>query len=328
MLESATKEVKTKETEPLTMYSEFYENGKRSIEKTCGVKIIPDIGCKATGFHRILKLSKPTNLRGIKYPDSFKYYKAISPDEYDTVQKIYKERLPSSGDGVSEFWAPLFFPKSQNASTPLQLYTLQRLELQSIHEHQFGGTTHDVGISFTPNDCVKTGQWPEAFLPEVDWFDDRLKEIKIEDILTLFPKAEQDVLALCFGRAVVGRTNHIPTGRNKPIRHAFRTMPIMFGAEPGQGKSTLANYLIQAVKGVGYRVANFNSLDSRFNLGSVVASHIAYKDDLTSKALEKSMAADNTKSIITNAQIRVEDKGVNAVELWAHCFLFSNVNRF
>lgn len=52
------------------------------------------------------------------------------------------------------------------------------------------------------------------------------------------------------------------------------------------------------------------------------------KDDCTSEALEANLRADITKQAITNAQIRVEDKGTNAIELWSHAFFFTNVNKW
>lgn len=49
---------------------------------------------------------------------------------------------------------------------------------------------------------------------------------------------------------------------------------------------------------------------------------------MTSEALEKSLKAEDTKQAITGAQLRVEDKFANAVEVWANALFFTNVNRW
>ena len=324
------KETEQKQEEQIFAYHELYTDGKALIEKAADVKLLPDIGCKTTGFHRIFKLAKPQQEAGITYHPDFWHYRPITIEEYAHMQRAWQQKIASIGEALSEFWMPLFMPKSANSSSPLQMYTLQLLELQSLHDNQYSGAAHDVGISFSPMDCVNTSKWPRAFIPEHNWFSDSLNESGLEpsDFLTLFPKAEQDLLALCFGRAVVGRTGHIPIGRTRQIEHTFRTMPVLFGAEPGQGKSTLGNYIINALKSVGYAVANFKSMNSRFNLGSVINSHIAFRDDCTSESLEANLRADDLKQAITNAQIRVEDKGTNAIELWSHAFFFTNVNKW
>ena len=285
MLDNMTEEIKNKKDSEqkqdkddlVYAYHELYIDGKELIETAADVKLLPDIACKTTGFHRIFKLSKPQPEVGINYHPDFWHYRPITIKEYAEMQKAWQQKVSSINDALREFWMPMFMPKTANAASPLQMYTLQLLELQSFHDNQYSGATHDVGISFTPNDCVATGKMPRAFIPEHSWFSDSLRQSELEpgDFLTLFPKAEQDLLALCFGRAVVGRTGHIPIGRTKQIEHTFRTMPVLFGAEPGQGKSTLGNYIINAFKSVGYSVANFKSMSSRFNLGSVVNAHIA-----------------------------------------------------
>lgn len=275
--EQAKAEGKAESKQILRPLHTIYLLGKTKLEEAYSVQLVPDISCKTTGYHKIYKRTNPEPEQGITYPDGFKHYRPITIDEYALLQSNWLNGISSMEADVVEFWEPLFLPKSANATTQLQLYTLQMLELQAIHDNQLSGTTHSIGISFTPNDCIKAGEWPRAFLPELSWFSENLRNSSIttRNILSLFPEAEADLLALCFGRAVVGRTGHVPIGRTKPIDHTFRTMPVLFGAEPGQGKSTLANYIINAIKSVGYTVSNFNSMNSRFNLGSVISSHIS-----------------------------------------------------
>ena len=320
---------KNAQLDAVPAYADLYEIGKTWIEDELAILLVPDSACKATGMHRIYKLAKPHNEPGIEYPENFRYYRAIKPEEYDEAQQIWRLKgLAQLPDDVKEFWMPFFMPKASSTSTILELYAAQRLQLQSAYDAQFGGATHSLGISFTPNECIETKEWPTAFIPEKSWFKPDLEAIQIKDVLTLFPDIEQQLLALCFGRAVVGRTNHIPVGRTDPIEHTWRTMPIIFGSEPGQGKSAFANMLIQAMRSVGYRVANFKSMANRFNLGSVVSAHIGYRDDMTSSALKKTLAADDTKQVITGAQVRVENKNTDAFEIWSHALLLANVNRW
>ena len=273
------KEQKSEEAKiPIMAMHAMYNEGKAFLENNLHIQLLPDISCKTTGFHRLYKEAEPVAEIGLNYPPDFKYFRPITLHEYGVAQDTWlRFDTGAISEPIRMFWSPLFMPKSASIATPLQLYTMQILELQAIHDAQMGGAKHEVGISFTPSDCLKNKTWARAFIPELEWFSSNLLNsgLKPKDFLTLFPDAEADLLTLCFGRAVVGRTGHVPVGRTKQIEHTFRTMPVLFGAEPGQGKSTLANYVINAMKSVGYTVANFNSMNSRFNLGSVINSHIA-----------------------------------------------------
>lgn len=268
------------EAEPAFLpFAELYEQGLSIIERIASMRLLPDISARMTGFHKLLKLSEPTPEAGIEYPPEFKHYRPISIAEYRDFQLLWQNEIANRmADEVRDFWVPLIMPKAQAASSPLQLYTLQLLELASTYDSQFNGATHDVGISFAPSETLadKSAKC-RAFVPEMSWFSERLRNsgITTGQILSIFPEAEAEILAISLGRAVVGRTGHIPPGRTKPIEHTFRTMPILFGAEPGQGKSTFANYFINALKSVGYDVATFKSMGSRFNMGTVAQAHIA-----------------------------------------------------
>lgn len=316
------------ESDQVYSNSYLYNQGKKLIEKRFNLKLIPDIEQKPTCYHKVLINSKPFPMKGITYPQGFTYYRAITPNEFDDVQSMWVEAIYEIDPDVAEFWSPLFIPKSANATTKLDLYTLQRLQLTSRYEKQFGGATHDLGISFHPQECLDTKTTPQAFIPERDWFDESLHQVTLEDIFTLYDTYEMKMFALCLGRAVVGRTNHIPVGRTEPITHTFRNMLVSYGYEPGQGKSVMMNNFINALRKVGYRVSNFDSLSKQFNLGSVISAHIAYKDDMTSDALKSNLKASNTKQAITNAQIRVENKGVDAIEQWSHALFITNINRY
>lgn len=284
------------EDKPIT-YADRYTIGKKLIEQKCGIMLEVDLTCRATCLHRLMFIAEPNEVKGINFPADFYYMRYATTAEFDSVVRTWNELIAKAdrlaevpisensngttyGD-IIEFWEPLFVPKAMSASSPLELYTLQVAQLEADYYKQFGGATHRLGISIQPSNCGT--DLPYAYLPERDWFDDVLHEVQIEDILTLFPKPERELLAICFGRAVVGRSDNILIGGYKyngvqydePIKHTFRTMPVIFGAEPGQGKSVLANMLINALKSVGYKVANFNTMASRFNLGDVVTAHIA-----------------------------------------------------
>lgn len=314
----------------LSSYASMYAKGFEFITQAMKVQLIPDAACKSTCFHRLRKKSDLAPIPGITWPNGFSISRPATTEEFDELQAEWlhccdDKELESD---VVKFWSPLFKPQNMNSSSELELYTLQKLQIQSAYDAQYGGAIHNVGISLNPSKAHAKGLYPEAFIPERGWFDKAFEEIEIKDILTLFAEPEQELLAICFGRAVAGRPNHLPIGDDKPLRHAFRTFPVIFGAEPGQGKSIFANALINAMKLVGYRVANFKTMATRFNLGSVISAHVAYRDDCTSDALGALLKADDTKQAITNAQIRVEDKGTNAIEIWSNAFFFTNVNRW
>jgi hypothetical protein len=88
------------------------------------------------------------------------------------------------------------------------------------------------------------------------------------------------------------------------------------------------NGIINAMKYVGYDVASMGDFGSRFNQGSVVTSHLAYNDDLTLDSLERMLKAHSFKSVVTGGCEKVEQKGVDAIEVVANTVILANCNEW
>jgi hypothetical protein len=67
---------------------------------------------------------------------------------------------------------------------------------------------------------------------------------------------------------------------------------------------------------------------SRFNQGSVVTSHLAYNDDLTLDSLERMLKAHSFKSVVTGGTEKIENKGVDAIEVVANTVILANCNEW
>ena len=133
------------------------------------------------------------------------------------------------------------------------------------------------------------------------------------------------MVKLIIGRACVGRSGSVHPGTVDIIEHGFRKAGVVIG-EPGVGKTITLNGILNAMKYVGYDVSAMGDFGSRFNQGSVITSHLAYNDDLTLESLEKMLKAHSFKSVVTGGTEKIENKGVDAVEVVANTVILANCN--
>jgi hypothetical protein len=126
------------------------------------------------------------------------------------------------------FWAPLVNPVADGKSK-LHAYTKRLLQTKETQGAKVGDKFRD-GISLLGSNGA------QMWVPPKEWFSPQVQQLTVDDLLTILPPAEQEILTLLLGRAVVGRNESI-TLEGTTIEHTFRTMAIMVGYEAGLGKA-------------------------------------------------------------------------------------------
>lgn len=274
--------------------------------------------------HRILKPASPPAVDGIKYPSYFLPLQDISVlDDFQRVERAFE----SAEAEVRDFWTPLFRPKS--GETDLLNFAERLLKMNKIQQ---GINIHDVldyGHTFDPDGAL-TGceivRNPRIWVPAKSWFDEKLHEVTMEDVFTIFPHAEVEMLKLMTGRIGVGRSNHLPPNFANPVDHTARMAAVIVGKDAGLGKSTIFNGMTAAYSKCGFLTHTFKSTEDRFGLKAAALADIAYKDDTAMKSLKSFLAAEETKILITNGLFQSEEKFQNAEQIWPKCVMLVNSN--
>jgi Family of unknown function (DUF5906) len=316
-------------------YPALYKEGLERLTEA-GYLLIPDmVGPYA--YHRVYRLCHP-DTPGLTIPENFKVWKEVltADDKELLVDLILGWGNPVDKENkLAKFWRPFHQP-NKNRNSPIYVHTENMVrDMNRLEKAQEAGEpvnlylTPDPVVSGTSRDKTIKALAPITWLPKREWFPQSLQGVTVSDILTIFPAAERNLLSLVIGRAVVGRSNHLPPGYDKPIIHTARMAAILLGEDPGLGKTTLMKALLVALEKQGYTVETFSEFGARFNMGPIVSSHITYKDDLADKDLKNLVGSGVTKQIISSADpIKVEDKGKDAYSAFPNTVLFSNTNNF
>jgi hypothetical protein len=296
-----------------------------------------NLDSKLTSFHDLYERYNPYQAitrsapKGMNYPEWFEF---LVPASETTLELIQNELL--SDDGIfqmdsdsRDFVSPLFIYRSGRASEVTD-YVLGVENLKALRHKKMGGGSYRLGIAYNPASIesefrARTLSDVYSYVPELEWFDRPIRNLKFEDIVTIFPPAEAEMFKLIIGRACVGRNGAIHPGKDNPIKHGFRKAGIIVG-EPGVGKTTILNGLMKAMQYCGFNVVNMGDFGSRFNQGAVISSHLAYNDDLTQDSLEKMLKAHSFKSVVTGGTEKVENKGTDAIEVVSNTVIIANCN--
>lgn len=296
--------------------AECFERGKKWIEESLNVFIEPDARCSSTCFLMVYKRTEPIERKGLKYPDSFRYLRVLSPFEYKELNKLWRSTLLSMVDDTPEkeianFWLPML--SSAPGKSAIENFVSSLLQLEARHSRSFEAIEgYETGISFNPTGESK----PKAFVPQSNWFSEQVQKLKAEDIVTLFPKAELKLLQLFIGRVVCGRDNSRPLDfGDELLAHKFRKMLLVFGSNSGTGKSTFFELLNQSLQLVGYEVLPFKDIGARFGQAETYLSNLAYRDDSTAKSVEDLLKSAELKSLITGSQMQTESKNKAAISV-------------
>lgn len=314
-----------------------YANAIAALESR-GYYLRVNLDSKLTSFHDLYEKFNPGDShktadlpKGINYPEWFEF---LIPASEFTLESLQNEVLDEESDvfkdpDARDFAIPLFVYRSGRASEVTD-YVLGVENLKALRHKKMGGGTYELGIAYSPSSVenefrAKTVNNVYAYVPENDWFCDKVRNLKFEDIITIFPPAEAEMFKLIIGRACVGRSGNIHPASGKTINHGFRKAGVIVG-EPGVGKTTILNGVMKAMQYCGYNVINMGDFGSRFNQGAVISSHLAYNDDLTMESLEKMLKAHSFKSVVTGGTEKVENKGTDAIEVVSNTVIIANCN--
>ena len=274
--------------------------------------------------HRILRPAPPQPINGVNYPASFQPMQDITTIEhFQAIERAFE----SASTEVREFWMPMFRPKG--GENDLMNFAERMLKMQRIQQNISIHETLDYGHTFDPDGAITGNQAvrsPRIWVPARSWFDERLQEVTLADVFTIFPEAEIEMLKMIIGRVGVGRSNHLPPGFTEPVDHTARMAAVIVGKDAGLGKSTIFNGLTAALSKCGFVTHTFKSTEDRFGLKQAALADVAYKDDTAMKSLKAFLAAEETKILITNGLFQTEEKFQNAEQIWPKCVMLVNSN--
>lgn len=309
---------------------ELFERGRVAIEELTNFSVKLQAGFDYTANLKITKNISPKPLKGLTFPKDFKYKTLVDASDLSDLTSIFTDFSDEVEDEeVVAFWRPLIKPKGTTNSNALIAYTSMLLRAESENKERYGAGKIIKNNSSLYPDQLPKGVVPESFLPERSWFDPKMREIALKDIFTIMPDAEREILAICLGRALVGPSGNLHLESDEPIKHTFRTLPLIYGQDPGQGKSHIfEQFLIPALKHVGFAVAIFVTLHEKYGLGKVAGSDMAYKDDLSSEELIANLKGKHVKTLITGGSLRVEDKYIASYTATATTMVMANINEF
>lgn len=213
---------------------DLYEAGREVIE-SCGASLELDQGSPFCS-HKVYVKNLLHNVKGIDTPKDFKPLHPIQ-DYRDLVKlkRQFTEALRMTGqpvDDILDFWSPFWFPVKGESEISLLSERLLALDADerknNLHKVLKYNHTFDPGGDI--GDPVLN---PVTWVPNRSWFKEQLHGLKFEDIFTLFPPAETELLKLIIGRVGVGRHNHLPPGFTEPIKHTCRMAAVIVGKDPG-----------------------------------------------------------------------------------------------
>lgn len=300
----------------------LYEEGVKLLEKAGLVIELVEGGDHIN--HRILKSVPPVEIEGIDYPPNFRPYQDISTiADFRRVERVF-DQAPNE---VRDFWMPLYRPKS--GENDFQAFTDRLLAMNKIKAQQNLHQYRNYHHSFDPDGSMcgyEPSLTPKIWVPAKSWFDPIFHNVTLDDVFTIFPKAEIEILTLLLGRIGVGRSNHLPPGFPQPIDHTARMAGVIVGKDAGLGKSTLFNGLTAALSRCGFNTHTFKSTEDRFGMKSAALADVAYKDDTAMKSLGKFLAAEETKIMITGGLFQAEEKFQSPEQIWPKCVILVNSN--
>lgn len=307
-------------------FATLYAQGE-SLLKSLGYHLELDEG-GAHCNHKIWHLTDPIEVVGIDYPNEFNVLREINEsDHLRLIDGAFKVGTSCSQE-LRDFWTPLFRPKSSESD--LQNFTKQVLKMEQVSNSIRIMEPVCLDHSFDPKGRLGKGEakHPKIWVPDRDWFADSIKSVTLEDVFTIFPKAEIEIIRLLLGRIGVGKSNQIPSGWSKKevVKHTARMAAVIVGKDPGLGKSTLFNGLIAAFAKCGFSAKTFRGTDDKFGMKAITKADIAYKDDTSPISLKKFLTSEETKTLITNGVFQVEEKFMGAEQLTAKPVFIVNSN--
>lgn len=308
--------------------AELYLEGKKLLEEKLEVLIRPSFSSAAMGNLQFYTMEPFVSLPGITPPEGFKHGKVLSEARYMDLLQRWRPALLELDNSLSEFWLPVLTSDAGTSAISRFIGTLMHVGGEFNSQYQ-GLDGYDQGIAISPEKAIANGKWPRAFVPELSWFSERIRQLEPKHILTLFPEAELDLYLLFVGRTLAGRSGSVPVGEEERLSHQYRKMCILYGKDAQTGKSTMVKLLVDAMRRCGYSVRPFSSIGARFNQADIVGSDFGYKDDTTQDAIRSTLESDMLKMLVAGqTQIACENKGKDSFLVTPMCTLLMITNSF
>lgn len=279
--------------------------------------------------HVMYTSEKPEKIKGVNHPEDFRVKKLVTDtSKFHRAKLEFAELAKDQGrEDVTDFWGEVFYPTLTLKERRVTPYVTRHLKLQAMKYRENINFEHKVEHTFDPDGSIGDRVTEaKSYIPDREWFDPKVRELRIEDIITIFPDAERDTLALMLGRMGVGRSKTIPVGFKEPIQHTYRMAGVIVGRDAGLGKSTFFNGLSTAMARVGLKTETFRGLAERFGLKRVLESTMAYKDDLVADSLKTLLKSETTKTIISGGALPTEKKFKETEEVIPNCVMIANTN--
>lgn len=304
--------------------SSLYEQGIRAL-KLAGFSLVPNLHGAHCG-HDVLLRVRPREVAGINYPHHFHCLRKLETEHEEAllVKTIACNAMLDAE--TQKFWSPLITPKPGTDNSDLRGHVERLHRIQETHRSQNEDQPLHYGVQVANFD--ETVSAPRAYVPPEEWFDDNVRSLRLGDLLTLWPEAELEMLAIIIGRGLVGPSFTQLLGDKEPIIHTFRSLAIVVGEDPGLGKSTIFNMLFRTISTMGYVRYNFRTTTEQFGLSEVIKSDFAYKDDMTVASLSALIRAENTKTIASSGQMYVEKKFQGGHNAESRTVIICNTNEW
>lgn len=247
------------------------------------------------------------DIKGLNQPQNFYYYQRIgAEDSIRTTQFLSKVRAicEANREGgtkkESSRWEQVAMTFDDQMADP-------RSNVAKIAQASIGLKSRVASLTGLPG--------YHKVVPPLEWFPKALQEYNPEDLLTLFPAAEKAQLVLILGRVMAGASGTMTA--EGLLRHTARSYALIVGTIGGMGKSTLMNYIKDTLECLGYTTAQINSDLNKFGWGAVATADLSTIDDLVKDKQRTLLQHVMVKSIVSNGFVKVEDKGIAAVDVKA-----------
>ena len=298
----------------LTMFKKGYELLKKSSY------IIEN----EDGKLKFKTMKEPKHIEGLTFPSRFKPYQRVqSIEDLFEIRDVFRN---GADKDTYKFWSPIW---SAHKGTEPLFHIADYLDSLKIMDEtevlDYGLTTDPMGRK-SGSVCSN----PVTYVPDHEWFPEALRdEVKFEDIFTIFPEAELEILKLMIGRIAVGRSGHKPPNSDKIVEHTCRMLGVIVGKDAGLGKSTLFDkYLKRAFLLLGYKVTTFTELGEKFGGLEIAQSDFCLKDDCVDDSLKKLLKSEDAKILTTNGSYQVEVKFGPKLQVRPKCVIMVNSNNW
>lgn len=208
--------------------ADLYAGGIKILDR---LKIV--IEQASDGFYNVYRADTIESLPGLKIPVHFSPLQLLTtPEQFWKLGQDFKNL--TDNEELRKFWSPLW--ESNKPNEPLFEYAKylarQNQNAKKKRVFEYNHTLDPSGKKLLGKTSFCTT--PKTWLPALQWFDPKVAaEVTFEDVFSLFPYAEQQILKLLIGRVAVGRKNQMYPNSDRLIKHTARMLGIILGTDAG-----------------------------------------------------------------------------------------------